>query len=304
MALEIEKYDTPYFAPSPAFYAGTSYSALVPYPFPISIDGHAYQLQWDANSIGVWGAKFKRNSLPLLRTQADASATPGEQSVSPEQFWRRSQETWQYGEGQVYLDRASSDSRRYHDGEGIDPWNPWGFTLLNKTSRVYTTTDNIQCLVAGANVYVMHDNTVKFSPDLTTWTSVTTSGSPSSPTSITTDGYNLWIARGTSGIYASTSGSTTATSYATTTHNITLVRFVKSRLMAGGGGILFNITKAGALSGSDILLDLSARNFTWVDIVGSPSQIYAAGYSGDKSFIYRTAIKADGTALDVPIVAG
>lgn len=303
MAFEIEKYNTPYFAPSPSFYSGTSYSQLVPYPFPISIDGHAYQLQWDANSIGVWGAKFKRNSLPLLRTQADASATPGEQSVSPEQFWRRSQETWTLGEGQVYLDRASSDSRRYHDGEGINPWNAWGFTLLNDTERVYTTTDTgVQCIVAGSKIYVIHDSTIKYSSDLATWTTVTHSGTPAAPVSITTDGYNLWTARNGSGIYTTTSGAATETSYATGT--VTLVRFVKSRLMAAGNGVLYNVTKAGALSGSDILLDLSNRNFTWVDVCGSPSQIYAAGYSGDKSFIYRTAIKSDGTALDVPIVAG
>ena len=301
MALEIEKYDTPYFAPSPAFYAGTSYSALVPYPFPISIDGHAYQLQWDANSIGVWGAKFKRNSLPLLRTQADASATPGEQSVSPEQFWRRSQETWQYGEGQVYLDRASSDLRRYHDAEGIDPWNPWGFTLLNDTQNKKSSTNTgLQAIVAGSYVYILDGTAVQFSTDLSSWTTVTVSGSPASPVSITTDGYNVWTARGTSGVYSTIAGGASETSYATGT--ATLIRFVKSRLMAAGGGKLYNITTSGALPSA--LLDLSNRNFTWVDICGSPTQIYAAGYSGDKSYIYRTAIKADGTALDVPIVAG
>lgn len=301
----IEKYDSPYYAPTPAFYSGTSYSQLVPYPFPISIGGHAYQLQWDSNAIGVWGAKFKRNSLPLIRGQADASTSPGEQSISPEQFWRRSQENWVLGEGQNHLDRANSDIRRYNDGEGIDPWNPWSITLLNKTSCKYPTTDTtVQAVVAGTYCYVMHDNTVKWSTDLTTWTPVTVSGSPAAPTSITTDGYNLWSTRGTSGIYTSTAGATTATSYATGSTNLTLIRFVKSRLMAAGGGILYNVTKAGAIGGSDVLLDLSSRNFTWVDVVGSPTQIYAGGYTGDKSFIYRTAIKADGTALDVPIIAG
>ena len=301
----IEKYNTPYYKPSPAYYGGTSYSKLVPYPFPVSIDGRAYQIQWDANSIGVWGAKFKRNSLPLIRGQADASTSPGEQSISPEQFWRRSQENWVLGEGQNHLDRANSDIRRYNDGEGVNPWNPWSISLLNKTALKYATTDTtVQAIVAGSYCYVMHDNLVKWSTDLTTWTTVTVSGSPSSPTSITTDGYNVWTARGTSGIYASTSGATTATSYATGSANLTLIRFVKSRLMAAGGGILYNVTKSGAIGGSDVLIDLSSRNFTWVDVVGSPTQIYAGGYSGDKSFIYRTAIKADGTALDVPIVAG
>jgi len=300
----IEKYDSPYYKPSPAFYSGTSYSQLVPYPFPISIGGHAYQLQWDANAIGVWGAKFKRMSLPLIRGQADNSNTPGEQSISPEQFWRRSQENWILGEGQNHLDRANSDLRRYNDGEGINPWNPWEISLLNKTARKKTSTaSNLQCIVAGTYTYFASGSTVEYSTNLTSWTTVTETGSPAAVKSMTTDGYNVWIAHGATGIYSTTVGASSATSYATYTSDLNLVRFVKSRLMAASGGILFNITGSGALSGSSILLDLTARNFTWVDIVGSPTQIYAGGYAGDKSLIYRTAIKADGTALDVPIVA-
>ena len=305
MSVEIISYKSKFYDPAAGFFAGTSTSGVVPYPFPVSLAGHPYQLQWSADAIGVWGAKFKQNSLPLIRQQADASNTPGEQSISPEQFWRRSQETWQLGEGQVYLDRASSDLRRYHDSEGLDPWTPWQISLLNKTElKRASANTNLQCIVAGSYVYMIDDGSVYFSSNLSTWTQVTVSGTPSAPTSITTDGYNVYSSRGTDGIYTSTTGSSTATSYATSSTNLTLVRFVKSRLMAAGGGILYNVTKSGAIGGSDKLLDLSARNFTWTDVVGSPTQIYAAGYSGDKSFIYRTAIKADGTALDVPIVAG
>ena len=301
----IEKYNTPYYKPSPAYYGGTSYSKLVPYPFPVSIDGRAYQIQWDANSIGVWGAKFKRNSLPLLRGQADSSNTPGEQSISPEQFWRRSQETWTLGEGQVHLDRATSDIRRYHDSEGIDPWDPWQVKLLNKTALKRSSANtNLQCIVAGSYVYLIDGTSVYYSTNLTSWTAVTVTGSPADPTSLATDGYNVWIARGTSGIYKTTVGAASMTSYATYSGTLNLISFTKSRLMATGNGKLFNVINSGSLGPSDLLLDLSSRSFTWVDIVGSPTQIYAGGYSGDKSFIYRTAIKADGTALDVPIVAG
>jgi hypothetical protein len=71
--------------------------------------------------------------------------------------------------------------------------------------------------------------------------------------------------------------------------------------MAAGAGKLYNIITSGALPTA--LLDLSSRNFTWVDICGGQSQIYAAGYAGDKSLIYRTGILPDGTALAVPTVA-
>ena len=295
----IIKYDTPLYNPAEPFFSGTATSGLVPYPFPISIGGHAYGIQWDNTAIGVWGARFKRQSLPLLRTQADNSNTPGEQSISPEQFWRRSQETWLYGEGQTYLDRASSELRRYHDGLGIDPWNPWQLKLLNDTSRKYTSANsNLQCLNAGTYIYIIDGTTIKFAADpLTSWTTI--SGTAGTPVSIDTDGNTVYTAHGSSGVYASTIGASSASSYATGTAS--LVRFTKSRLMVAGSGKLYNPTTSGALPSA--LLDLSSRNFTWVDIVGGQSQIYAAGYSGDKSLVYRTAIKADGTSLDVPIVA-
>ena len=93
-----------FYSPAEVLYEGAGTSLLTPYPYPISVSGHPYQVQWDETAIGVWSAKFKRNTLPLLRTQADASNTPGEQSISPEQFWRRSQESWHYGSGQLHLD--------------------------------------------------------------------------------------------------------------------------------------------------------------------------------------------------------
>jgi hypothetical protein len=45
-------------------------------------------------------------------------------------------------------------------------------------------------------------------------------------------------------------------------------------------------------------------NFTWVGFAGGQSHIYCAGYAGNKSIVYKTVIKADGTALDIPTVAG
>ena len=45
-------------------------------------------------------------------------------------------------------------------------------------------------------------------------------------------------------------------------------------------------------------------NFNWVDFAGGQSHIYCAGYAGNKSLIYKTQIKADGTSLDIPTVAG
>lgn len=286
------------FKPALPFYAGSATSTLVPWPFPVSLDGHTFNVQWDKDSIGVWGAKFKRETLPLVRNQADQSNTPGEQSISPEQLWRRSQDTWLAGEGQVYLDRATSNIARYNDSKGINPWNPWQLSLLNDTAQVYVSANTgLQCLNTGTNVYLIDGTNLKFTPDLSTYTTVT--GMTGSPLSMDTDGGNIYTANNTNGIYSGTLGGASVASYATGT--VTLVRYAKSRLMAAGGGKLYNVIAGGALPSP--LLDLSSRAFTWVDICGANTQIYAAGYSGTSSIIYRTAVLADGTALAVPTVA-
>jgi hypothetical protein len=80
----------------------------------------------------------------------------------------------------------------------------------------------------------------------------------------------------------------------------TLIRYVKGRLMAVNGPAIYNITSGAAPAA---LLTHGNTDFAWVDFAEGPTNIYAAGYSGDKSFIYRIGITADGTALDAPVVA-
>lgn len=292
-------YDTPYVEPTPAFYSGAAISTLVPHPYPIAIAGHPYQIQWDETAIGVWGARFKQDSLPLLRTQADQSHTPGEQSISPEQFWRRSQESWHYGSGQLHLDRDVSEGSRFYTSKGIDCWTPWKLKLLNTTgSKLTSANSSLFLSVAGSNVYVTDGTALKFAPSpLTSWTTVT--GTPNAASSITTDGYTVYTAHGASGVYSTTSGGASTAVLATGT--ATLVRYVKSRLMVAGGTSLYNYTSGGALPAA---LLTKATGWTWVDMAAGQSQIYAAGYSGDKSLIYRIQILADATALAAPIIAG
>lgn len=63
-------------------------------------------------------------------------------------------------------------------------------------------------------------------------------------------------------------------------------------------------TLAIVTSHADPLLTHANSSFTWVGFAEGQGDIYAAGYSGDKSLIYRTQIRPDGTALDAPVVAG
>lgn len=278
------------------FYQGGGLSQLVPSLYPVALDGHPYLVDLKSGA-------FKRQSIQLLRTQADTSNLPGEQSINPEDLWRRGQETWHHGAGQESLDRPDSDSSRFFRSKGIDVWTKWNVSLLKDTERKVPSTTNVNqnLLAVGTRLYWADGATLKFTTDPTgtspTWTTVT--GTGANPISgLATDGYNIYIAQGSNGLYISNRTISTASSWATGTANI--VNYVTTRLMVGQANVLYNPTGSGALVP---YYTHSNTDFVWTGFAAGQGQIYACGFSGDKSIVYRITIRQDGTALDIPIVA-
>jgi hypothetical protein len=103
---------------------------------------------------------------------------------------------------------------------------------------------------------------------------------------------------GASGIYIAT-GSAFASSI---TGAVALVRYVKGRLLATNGGAVYNPIAPGALPAA--LYTHPNASWTWTDITEGVGHIFLAGSAGDRSIIYKTAVKSDGSALDIPVVAG
>lgn len=292
---------TPLF--SHQYYIGGGVSSEVPGVYPIAIDGHPYLLDLKSND-------FKLSSLPLLRTQADQATRPGEQSLNPDDLWRRVVESWHMGAGQDFQDREESSPYRFFRSEGIDPWEKWEFSLLPDTANKRASANtNLHMVVAGSRLYITDGTEVRYTADITagspTFTNVT--GVPgTAPTSIASDGYSVFTSHAASGIYLTNRTIGTTASWITGTVN--LVRYVKGRLMAAAGPAVYNVTTSTATAGPTALpatlLTHGNADFAWVDMCEGTNMIYIAGYSGDKSLIYKTAIKPDGTALDVPSVAG
>lgn len=291
------------------FYQGGGLSSLVPGLYPVAIDGRPYL-------VDLKSGQFKRQSIQLLRQQADTSNLPGESSINPEDLWRRSQETWHHGAGQVHYDRQDSNPARYRASKGVDPWTKWQLSLLNDTQRKAPTTSNVnqQLVVAGSYLYWADGATLRRTTDATvgspTWTTIT--GTNSNPiTGLASDGFNVWIAQGSQGLYTTNTGVTTASLYVT--GNVAGVAYVKERLMIFGSGVdkhrIWNPTTGVATTTGttgvwpDPIKSHRNTDFTWIGFAEGLGVIYAAGYSGDKSIIYRTIVRADGTALDVPVVA-
>lgn len=292
------------------FFEGGSVSDLVPGAYPVAIDGHPYLIDLKSGA-------FKRQSIQILRQQADNSNLPGESSINPEDLWRRAQQTWHQGAGQDYLDRDESVPSRFNASKGVDIWTKWKLSLLPDTERKTPSTTNVNqnLIVAGSYLYWSDGATLRRTSDPTpaapTYTTVT--GTGANPiTSIASNGYNIWVAQGSNGVYSGTTAATTVSSIIT--GNIGLVAYVKGRLMLAGSGAdkhrIWNATTNVAVTTGatgvwpDPLLNHNNTDFQWVGFAEGQGNIYAAGYSGDKSLIYRITIEADGTALDSPVVAG
>lgn len=307
--------------PSIVYYSGGGVSSLVPGLFPVAIDGHPYLIDLKiGDTIRSSGTGFQRSSIPLLRNQADVANLPGEQSINPEDLWRRAAEDWTHGAGQKHFDRQESDSSRFNVSKGVDVWTKWQISLLNDTLlKKSTAQTNLAMVVAGSRLYVQFGSTVDASLYYTTTTTVTddftpVTGTPAaSSTGITSDGVNVWASYPTV-IHHTTTALGATTSRVTGGTAFSAIAYLKGRLMVADGPTLYNlVVNANATTGTQAVPVTAATgllythpnaSFNWVGFAEGQGNIYAAGYAGDKSLVYRTTIRADGTALDIPVVAG
>lgn len=294
----LTRFTTPYVG-GPTFYTGTGISGLVPDIFPVAIAGRPYML--DLKS-GRFGRAFEQR----LRDSADDSNIPGEGAINPQGLWRRGQVSWHKGSAQKYGDTAEGVDTRFYSSKNINPWTKGQLSMLKTTSQVLSSAStNLFMVVAGDRLYVADNQTLKYTTDLSTFNNVT--GTPTAAINgLTTDGYTVFVSFESNGIYTTNTSVTSASSY-NTGHNWGTLGYVKGRLMAAGSGStdghkLWNITASG--NNPTILYTHPNTAFRYVGFAAGQNHIYAAGFAGKTSLIYRTTIKADGTALDIPTQAG
>lgn len=286
----------------PGFYTGVGVTSLVPDVFPVAIAGHPYMIDMKS---GQYGRAFE----PRLRDSSDDSNIPGEAALNSQGLWRRSQVSWHKGSGQEYADTADGVDTRFYRSKNVDPWTRGQLSLLKGTTKILTTTStNLRMVVVGSYLYVGDGNTLKYTTNpyaaTPTWTSVTT-GAPASSAieALGTDGTTVYISYNNNSIYSSTAGSSSVAqaypSSGSTAFTFTVIDYVKGRIMsAHDNDIHTNITGA-----KTAFFSHPNTSFRWIGFAAGQNAIFAAGYAGNTSIIYKITIKADGT-LDVPIVAG
>lgn len=274
----------------------------VPSIYPVGLAGRGYNLDLDSN-------QFAHVSIPVLKPQQDSSNQVSESSLNPEGLWRRSQDSWHKGAGQTYLDKPDSDSDRFRSSIGIDPWTEGQLTLLPDTYKKYSVSgigENVRLITAGEYLYLAVDQTLLWfsdplndtSPGSTTNPNITL-GEGTDIYSIASDGNYVYAALGVNGLHRTSRGSSTSEHY--NDLESYLVGYTLGRLMTANGPSIYNITSVDV---PDPLYTHPNPDFTWVGFAEGKGHIFAAGYSGDQSIVYKTAIKPDGTELEIPSAAG
>lgn len=281
------------------FFTGTSgATSLVPYPYDVAIGGRTYLVDFEFTPFRR--EAYRHKSIEITRTQADTNGVPGEHTLNPAGLWRRSQESWGHGAGQVYLDRTTSDSTRFRYSKGLDVWTPYQFQLLNATALVYTSAGtNIRMAVTGTYLWVIDATNMGYTTaPLATFTPTMTA--VGTTYDLTSDGYNAWAVT-SSGIWKGNDGTPTPAQYFAHSFGATsVIGYALGRLMVGDGPALYNVTAASLPAA---LMTHPNAGWNWVGFAEGTGFIYAAGTAGAHSAVYQVTIQPDGTTLTAPSVS-
>lgn len=283
----------------------TDVSADVPGKYPVGLAGRGYNLDLKSN-------QFSWQSIPILKPQQNSNNQVDEASLNPEGLWRRSQTSWHEGAGQTYLDKPESSSARFRSSLLIDPWTKGEISLLPETDLLFGVDsnffigENLQFITAGDFVYLAIDAFLYLIGDplgvapTSTLTNIQLGETPRDIASMASDGNYVYTALGLNGVHRIARGTLVGEHYSDL--EASLVGYTLGRLMAARQSSIYNITAPGVAPTA--LLTHPNPDFTWVGFAEGKGHIFAAGFSGDKSIIYKTAIRPDGTALAAPSAAG
>ena len=249
---------------------------------------------------------YIRQTAPFKKEQFDSQQEPGEQSLTG--WWIRSQSSFHKGTGIKFYDPTSGEIvlNRFADSNNVDVWTKGQVTLLKETANMSGVTSGIYKLISGVsgstNVvvgYIPGSTTMKsFQADGT----VTTTYAPTNlgnilDGTVVTDGTRLFAADNDH-IYVGplNAASTGWTEYYVTGTRATLA-WVKQRLVGAVTNSVYELTGA---TGSAIALPTPLythpnTSWIWSSISEGGSAIYAAGYAGGNSAIYKFVLSTAGS---------
>lgn len=269
----------------------------VPGTHPVSLDGRGYLLD-------IASDQFSYETIPLLNPQLQNTADQvSESSLNPEGLWRRSQESWHKGAGQTYLDKSDSDAARFRSSLGVNVWEKGEVSLLNGVTKLYTGSPK-QLVYQLGNLYISDGvNILKYAdiytPGAQTVIDINLAEPDVAVTSLIPFGLGLLAAVGSNGIH-SYNGVSAAHYSDLQAH---LIAYVAGRLMAANVSTLYNITAVPAAPSA--LWTHPDAGWLWTGFASAKGFIFIGGYNlvTHNAAVYKTSIKPDGTALEIPSVS-
>jgi len=235
----------------------------IPYTLSNPSGSTNYSATGEAYDVAIGGLPFfigatdespyRRVTAQYRKQQIDQTREAGEQTLTG--WWVRSQSSFHLGAGIKYFEPAQEESLRfqYTESKGIDIWTRGQATLLNDTASFYSGA-------AAGQLIGVNDGTNDciFVTDGTALNKITTGGSPTPITqvgtastifSLTTDGSNYYFINGTT-IHKGSIGATPADSiiYAAASTTRATIRYVKQRLIAAIGNVLYELDAAKSYS--------------------------------------------------------
>jgi hypothetical protein len=262
--------------------------------------------------------RFQRGYEQRVRDSQDISTAPGEAAINPGGLWRRGQDSWHLGAGQEYADIGGSLDFRFYKSKGINPWEKGHIRLLNGTRRVLESTNEnlflsyVKSSGGTEYLYVADGTTLKYTTNpyatpTVSWTSVTT-GAPAGAaiTGMETNGQSIFVAYASNDIYSTTPGSASVSLFYPSGGSSFGKTYTSFGYAKGWGiaSVLNALYVIGIQSGSHTVHYTNPdTTFRWVGGAAGQNAVYAAGYAGTHSIIYKMTLKADATGLDQPIAA-
>ena len=251
---------------------------------------------------------YVRQTAPFRKDQFDNGNEPGEQSLTG--WWLRSQSSFHAGTGIKFFDPENNDQNgryRFTDSDNVDIWTKGQVTLLKETANMTGVTTGVYKLISvvdgstnkvvawtPANTTI---NNYTASGTAVTYTHVVTAGLDTATLAVATDGAHLFVADNdhiyTGKIDTPTSG---YSEYYNTGSEKVVLAWVKQRLVGCIGASVYELTSA---KGSSHTLPTPVythpnSDWNWTSISEGGSAIYAAGYLGGNSAIYKFVLSTAG----------
>ena len=249
---------------------------------------------------------FERATAPFRKQQFDSQRDPGEQSLST--WWLRSQSSFHAGMGINYYDplanpystTLASNSYRFNDSLGVDVFTTPGQVSLLKRPALIQSTSTTRSItsvtIAGVDKILVQDGSTLKITDGTTSAMTTISGTVSTGILAScTDGKNAFYVDAAHVVMVPLTGGATSAvrnvSAPTTAH----MAYVKQRLVVGINNALYEFP---AVSGGTTLPTAvythPNTDWVWTSITEGGGAIYASGYSGSNSCIFKFTLDTTG----------